>query len=110
VFVQGACIQKKPGCDVELTRAFEQEVLPLFRREKDFRVLIALILPDETRAFSLSLRDQKASVFANRATRLSSLVTWREWSWEIRWLKSMKSRNLDSTPSNPQWVEEKSSK
>ena len=108
MFVQAACIQRKPGCEVELTRAFEQEVLPLFRREKDFRGLIALILPDETKAFSLSLWDQKERVDTNRATRLSSLVAWREWSWELRWLKSMKSRILHST--NPSWAEEKSSK
>ena len=83
--VRAACIQRKPGCEVELTRAFEQEVLPLFRGEKDFRGLIALILPDETKAFSLSLWDQKESVVTNRATRLNSLVAWREWSWELRW-------------------------
>ena len=108
MFVQAACIQKKPGCEVELTRAFEQEVLPLFRREKDFWGLIALILPDETKAFSLSLWDQKERVDTIRATRLSSLVAWREWSWELRWLKSMKSRILHST--NASWAEEKLSK
>ena len=83
--VQAACIQEKPGCEVELTRAFEQEVLPMFRREKDFRGLIALILPDKTKAFSLSLWDQKESVVTNRPTRVSSLVAWREWFWELRW-------------------------
>jgi len=83
--VRAACIQMKPGCEVELTRAFEQEVFPLFRRERDFRGLIALILPDGTNAFSLSLWDQKESVITNRATKLSSLVAWREWSWEVRW-------------------------
>ena len=85
MFARAVVIKVKPSCEVELTRAFEQEVLPLFRREKDFRGLIALILPDETKAFSLSLWDQKESVVTNRAPRLSSLVAWREWSWELRW-------------------------
>ena len=83
--VRAACMQMKPGCEVELTQAFEQEVLPLFRREKDFRGLIGLVLPDETKAFSLSLWGQKERALANRAERLGSLVAWREWSWEFRW-------------------------
>jgi hypothetical protein len=51
----------KPGCEVELTRTFEQEVIPRFRKEKDFRGLLAFTVPDGTEALSLSLWDQKES-------------------------------------------------
>ena len=61
VFTRGVLINVKPGCEVELTRTFEQEVIPLFRRERDFRGLIAFIRPDETEALSLSLWDQEES-------------------------------------------------
>ena len=110
MFVRAACSQMKPSGEVGLTRAFEQEVLPLFRKETDFRGLVALILPDETKAFSLSFWDQKESGVTNHAARLNSKVTWREWSWELRWLNSLKSRILHSTPSNVSRVELKSSK
>jgi hypothetical protein len=61
VFTRAVLINVKPGCEVELTRTFEQEVIPLFRRERDFRGLIAFVLPDETEALSLSLWDPKES-------------------------------------------------
>jgi hypothetical protein len=52
-------IKLKLGCDVELTRTFEQEVISRSRKEKDFRGLLALTTPDGTEALSLSLWDQK---------------------------------------------------
>jgi VWFA-related protein len=61
VFTRAVLINVKPGCEVELTRTLEQEVVPLFRRERDFRGLIAFILRDGTEALSLSLWDQKES-------------------------------------------------
>ena len=61
MFTRAVLINVKPGCEVELTRTFEQEVIPLFRRERDFRGLIAFVLPDETEALSLSLWDPKES-------------------------------------------------
>ena len=61
MFTRAVLINVKPGCEVELTRTLEQEVVPLFRRERDFRGLIAFILPDETEALSLSLWDPKES-------------------------------------------------
>jgi hypothetical protein len=52
-------IKVQPGCEVDLARTFEQEVVPLFRKEKDFRGLLAFSVPDGTEALSLSLWDQK---------------------------------------------------
>ena len=59
MFARTVVIKLKPGCDVELTRTFEEEVIPRFRKEKDFRGLLALTTPDGTEALSLSFWDQK---------------------------------------------------
>jgi hypothetical protein len=60
MFARAVVIKLKPGCDVELTRTFEEEVIPRFRKEKDFRGLLALTTPDGTEALSLSFWDQEA--------------------------------------------------
>jgi hypothetical protein len=52
-------IKVNPGCNAELSRTFEQEIIPLFRKEKDFRGLLAFTVPNGTEALSLSLWDQK---------------------------------------------------
>ena len=52
-------IKVKPGCCAELTRTFEQKVMPRFQKEKDFRGLLAFTVPDGTEALSLSLWEQK---------------------------------------------------
>ena len=59
MFARAVVIKVQPGCEMELTRAFEQEVIPQFRKEKDFRGLLAFTVPDGTEALSLSLWDQK---------------------------------------------------
>jgi heme-degrading monooxygenase HmoA len=59
MFARAVVIKVQPGCDVELTRTFEQEVIPRFQKEKDFRGLLAFTVPDGTEALSLSLWDQK---------------------------------------------------
>ena len=61
MFARAVLIKVKPGCEVELTRTLEQEVIPLFQKEKDFRGLLAFTLPNGTKALSLSLWDQKES-------------------------------------------------
>jgi len=61
MLTRAVLINVKPGCEVELTRTFEQEVIPRFRKEKDFRGLLAFTVPDGTEALSLSLWDQKES-------------------------------------------------
>ncbi|MGB7593503.1 MAG: hypothetical protein WCD04_12230 [Terriglobia bacterium] len=62
MFTRAVLINVKPGCEVELTRTFEQEVIPRFRKEKDFRGLLAFTVPDGTEALSLSLWDPKETV------------------------------------------------
>ena len=59
VFARAAFIKVEPGCKVELTRTLEQEVIPLLRKEKDFRGLLAFTFPNGTKALSVSLWDQK---------------------------------------------------
>jgi hypothetical protein len=59
MLARAVVIKVQPGCEVELTRTFEQEVIPRFRKEKDFRGLLAFTVPDGTEALSLSLWDQK---------------------------------------------------
>jgi hypothetical protein len=59
MLARAVVIKVQPGCEVELTRTFEQEVIPRFRKEKDFWGLLAFTVPDGTEALSLSLWDQK---------------------------------------------------
>ncbi len=59
MFARAVVIKVQPGCDVELSRTFEQEVLPLFRKERDFRGFLAFTVPDGTEALSFSLWDPK---------------------------------------------------
>jgi hypothetical protein len=51
----------KPGCEVELTRTFERGVIAQFRKEKNFRGLLAFTVPDGKEALALSLWDPKES-------------------------------------------------
>lgn len=85
-------IKVKPGCEVELTRTFEQDVIPLFRKEKGFRGLIAFILPGGNNALSLSLWDQNAESEGKLRTTSGAPLAWREWSCKLGWFKSKKSR------------------
>ena len=59
MFARALVIKVKHGCSAELTRTFEQDVMPRFQKEKDFRGLLAFTVPDGTEALSLSLWDQK---------------------------------------------------
>ena len=59
MFARALVIKVKPDCCAELTRTFEQEVMPRFQKEKDFRGLLAFTVPDGTEALCLSLWDQK---------------------------------------------------
>ncbi len=59
MFARAVVIRVQPGCDAELTRTFEQEIIPRFQKEKDFRGLLAFTVPDGTEALSLSLWDQE---------------------------------------------------
>ena len=59
MLARAVVMKVQPGCEVELTRTIELEVIPLFRKEKDFRGLIALTVPDGTEALSFSLWDHR---------------------------------------------------
>jgi len=61
VFSRAVLINVKPGCEVELTGTFEQDVIPQFRKEKNFRGLLAFTVPDGKEALALSLWDPKES-------------------------------------------------
>jgi hypothetical protein len=67
VFARAVVIKVNPGCRLELTGAFEQEVIPRFRKEEDFRGLLAFTIPDGTETLSLSFWDQKARGFFTRS-------------------------------------------
>ena len=53
MLTRAVLINVKSGCEVELTRTFEQEVIPRFRKEKDFRGLLAFTVPYGTEAQTL---------------------------------------------------------
>lgn len=59
MFARAVVIKVQPGCEVELTSTFEQEVIPRFQKEKDFQGHLAFTVPDGMEAFSLSFWDQK---------------------------------------------------
>ena len=61
MFTRAVLINVKPGCEVELTRTFEQGVIPQFRKEKNFRGLLAFTVPGGKEALALSLWDPKES-------------------------------------------------
>ena len=74
MFVRAVSIKVKPGCEAELSRILEQEMIPRFRQERDFLGLLAFIRPDGTEALSLSLWDQEESGGANCPASLSALM------------------------------------
>jgi len=96
MFVRAVPVKMNPGCDMKLTRTIDQEVLPLFRSEKDFRGAIALIFLRGTRALLLGLWGQPGNAGANCASSLSVRVAWQEWSWELCWFKSRRALEFPS--------------
>ena len=74
IFARAVSIKVKRGCEAELTRIIEQDVIPLFRQERDFLGLLAFIRPDGTEALSFSLWDQEKNAEANCPADLSTLT------------------------------------
>ena len=97
---RAAFIKVKPTCEVNLARALEEEVVPLFRKQKGFRGFVAFVLPAGKEALSFSLWDQKETAEADDVPRPKALMAWREWSWEFQWFKSRRSRIPHPMPSN----------
>jgi hypothetical protein len=74
IFARAVSIKVKPGCAAELTSILEQDVIPLFRQEKDFLGLLTFIRRDGTGALSLSFWDQEKNAEANCPADLSALT------------------------------------
>ncbi len=74
MFARAVFIKVKPGCEAELSRILEQDVIPLFQRERDFLGLLAFIRPDGTEALSFSLWDKEENAGANCPAELSALT------------------------------------
>jgi hypothetical protein len=74
IFARAVSIKVKPGCAAELTRVLEQDVIPLFRQERDFLGLLTFIRRDGTGALSLSFWDHEKTAGANCPADLSTLT------------------------------------
>jgi len=83
MFGRAAYIKVDPGCETDLSRTFEQEVIPLYQKDKGFRGLFAFILPGGNKALTLSLWDQNAENEGKLPTTSGALPAWREWSWKF---------------------------
>jgi hypothetical protein len=87
---RASLIKVKSDCETGVHKTFEQEVIPLLRKEKGFRGLFALILPGENTALSFSLWDQNAGGEGRLRTPSGALLAWREWSCKFKWFKPKK--------------------
>lgn len=74
MFARVVSIKMRPDCESELSRIFEQEVVPRFRQERDFLGLLAFIRTDGTQALSFSFWDQEKRSEANCPADLSALT------------------------------------
>jgi heme-degrading monooxygenase HmoA len=69
MFARSVSIRLKPNSVAEFNRAFENEILPLLRKQKGFRDELALIDPNGSEILAISLWDQKenADVYSREA-------------------------------------------
>ena len=74
MFARAAVIKVKPGCELQLPKTLEQEVIPQFRKERDFRGLFAFTFPNGTKAFALSFWDQEESAGGTCARGFEALA------------------------------------
>lgn len=74
MFARAVSIKVRPDCESELSRIFEQKVVPRFRQERDFLGLLAFIRTDGTQALSFSFWDQEKRAEANCPADLSALT------------------------------------
>jgi hypothetical protein len=69
MFARSVSIHLKPNSATEFTRALENDVIPVLRRQKGFQDEITLVAPGGLEAKAISLWDQKENADAyNRAT------------------------------------------
>jgi len=64
MFARNVSMRLKPHTVAEFTRAFEDEVIPLLRKQKGFQDEITLIAPDGLEAIGISLWDEKVDADA----------------------------------------------
>jgi hypothetical protein len=60
MFARKVSLQLKPNSVAEFTRAIENDIIPLLRKQPGFQDEIAFIVPGGTEALSVSLWDHKA--------------------------------------------------
>ncbi len=69
MFARSVSIHLKPNSATDFTRALENEIIPVLRRQKGFQDEITLLAPGGLEAKAISLWDQKENAEAyNRAT------------------------------------------
>jgi hypothetical protein len=59
MFARNVSVRLKPNSVAEFTRTFDQEIIPLLRKQKGFQDEITLIAPGGLDAIGISLWDQK---------------------------------------------------
>jgi hypothetical protein len=64
MFARNVSMHLKPNSVAEFTRALDQEIIPLLRKQKGFQDEIAFVVPNGTEAFGISLWDLKESAEA----------------------------------------------
>ncbi len=68
MFARNVSIQLKPNSLSEYNRTFENEILPLLRKQKGFKDEIALSTPGSLEVTAISLWESKASAEAYNST------------------------------------------
>jgi hypothetical protein len=69
MFARRVAIQLKPNSVAEFTERIERDILPLLRKQTGFKDEITFIGPGETKAFAISLWENKENAEAyNRGT------------------------------------------
>jgi heme-degrading monooxygenase HmoA len=64
MFARSVSIRLKPNSGAEFNRAFENEILPLLRKQRGFRDELALVAPNGSEVLAISLWDQKENADA----------------------------------------------
>ena len=64
MFARSVCLRLKPHSLAAFTRAMEEEIIPLMRKQEGFQDEIAFIIPDGIRAVRISLWDKRESAEA----------------------------------------------
>ena len=64
MFARNVCVHLKPAMLNDYNKTFANDVLPLLRKQEGFQDELVCISSDGTKAFGLSLWDQKANAEA----------------------------------------------